>query len=125
MKRLVIEGTEVTPQILGDPQAGRIEITGRSIPENATSFYEPLLNWIEDYKIQSQEKTELMFHVDYLNSISQKIFYDILDRCSEIAKSKSLVVIWKYDEDDEEILDEGKVFQSKFDLEFSLIEVTE
>ncbi|MFT7613968.1 MAG: hypothetical protein ACI9J3_002948 [Parvicellaceae bacterium] len=125
MKRLVIDGTDLTPQILGDPDAGRIEITGRSIPENATSFYEPLLNWIEDYKIQAKKRTELMFHVDYINSISQKIFYDILDRCSGISKDNEIVVIWKYDEDDEEILDEGKVFQSKFNLEFNLVEVTE
>ena len=125
MKKLVIEGTSITPRIVGDPISGKIEITGRSIPENATSFYQPFLNWIEDYKIQAQPNTELMFHVDYINSISQKIFYDILDRCAGIAVKHELKVIWKYDEDDEEILDEGKVFQSKFDLDFSLVEVTE
>lgn len=123
MEKLVIEGTKVTPGIKGDPATGKIELTGRSIPENATSFYKPLLDWIEKYKIQPQASTELTFYLDYINSISQKIIYDILDRCVEISNKNELVVLWKYDEDDEEILDEGKVFQSKFDLDFRLVEV--
>jgi len=123
MQTLLIEGTKITPLITGDPETGNIEISGRSIPENATGFYKPLLDWISAYKLQTNSKTQLSFHLDYLNSISQKIVYDILEQMIEINEKSELVILWKYDEDDEEILDEGKVFKSRFELDFRLVEV--
>ena len=39
----------------------------------------------------------------------------------EVNSKSELIVLWKYDEDDEEILDEGKVFKSRFDLDFQLV----
>ena len=123
MQTLLIEGTKITPLITGDPETGNIEISGRSIPENATGFYKPLMDWINSYKLQPNSKTQLSFHLDYLNSISQKIVYDILEQMIEINVKSELVILWKYDEDDEEILDEGKVFKSRFELDFRLVEV--
>jgi hypothetical protein len=123
MQKLLIEGTKITPLISGDPETGNIEISGRSIPENATGFYKPLMDWICAYKLQANSKTQLSFHLDYLNSISQKIVYDILEQMIEINEKSELVILWKYDEDDEEILDEGKVFKSRFELDFRLVEV--
>ncbi len=123
MQTLLIEGTKITPLITGDPETGNIEISGRSIPENATGFYKPLLDWISTYKLQTNSRTQLSFHLDYLNSISQKIVYDILEQMIEINEKSELVILWKYDQDDEEILDEGKVFKSRFELDFRLVEV--
>jgi len=123
MQTLLIEGTKITPLITGDPETGNIEISGRSIPEKATGFYKPLMDWINSYKLQPNSKTQLSFHLDYLNSISQKIVYDILEQMIEINVKSELVILWKYDEDDEEILDEGKVFKSRFELDFRLVEV--
>ena len=125
MQKLVIEGTKVTPTITADPASGTIEVLGRSIPENATSFYKPVLDWIEEYKMSPCECTNLVFYLDYLNSISQKIVYDILDRLADVSDKSTLKIQWKYDEDDEEMLDEGEVFKSKFDLDFELIEISE
>ncbi len=125
MEKLVIKGTAVTPEIVGNPESGTISISGRSIPENATSFYKPVLDWVENYKLQPQDKTELTFFLDYVNSISQKVLYEILDRLSDLSKSSQLKVYWKYEADDEEILDEGKVFQTKFDVDFQLVPVNE
>jgi hypothetical protein len=123
MQTLLIEGTKITPLITGNPETGNIEISGRSIPENATGFYKPLMDWISSYKLQPNSKTQLSFHLDYLNSISQKIVYDILEQMIDIDAKSELVILWKYDEDDEEILDEGKVFKSRFELDFQLVEV--
>ena len=123
MQKLFIQGSKITPEISGDPESGQIEIIGRSIPENATGFYKPLLDWINSYKKEPNSKTQLSFHLDYLNSISQKIIYDILEQMVEVNSKSELIVLWKYDEDDEEILDEGKVFKSRFDLDFQLVEV--
>lgn len=122
MESLKIEATESTPFIECDYAQRRIEFRGRSIPENATSFYGPVLNWIDELKADSSDNASLEFYLDYINSISQKIILDILQRFSEIkAQGKDVKVVWKYEQDDEEMEDEGKVFASKVDLDFELM----
>ena len=125
MENLTLEGSAKTPTVNFDGDNGVLELKGRSIPENATSFYKPFLDWIEEYRLEPQPETTLTFFLDYLNSISQKIVYDILDRCTEIEKKSKVKVVWKYLEDDEEIMDEGTVFKSKVGLDFVLEEVPE
>ena len=43
MDKISIEGTPKTPGIKLDPEAGIIEISGRSIPENSIEFYKPVM----------------------------------------------------------------------------------
>ena len=124
MENFVIEATKHTPLVSGNCGTAEILISGRSIPENATSFYRPFLVWIDQYMLNPCPKTQLTFYLDYLNSISQKVVYDIIESLHDVTNKNELTVFWKYDEDDEEILDEGKVFQSRFDLDFRLIPVT-
>ena len=38
---------------------------------------------------------------------------------------KNISILWKYDEDDDQILDEGSYFSSKLDIPFSFEEVPE
>ena len=43
MEPLIIEGTSKTPHIRFDAEQGRLELKGRSIPENSIDFYRPLI----------------------------------------------------------------------------------
>ena len=49
MKTLTIEGTPKTPMVKFDGETGKIEIKGRSIPENSIEFYKPLVEWLDEY----------------------------------------------------------------------------
>ena len=49
METLIIEGTEDSPQIVLDLKANILEISGRSLPEDVNTFYEPMMSWIEEY----------------------------------------------------------------------------
>jgi hypothetical protein len=54
-----------------------------------------------------------------MNSISQKMVLDILFICAEIDPAKSKAeVLWLYEEDDEEMKEEGEIFQGKVSLPF-------
>ncbi len=122
MEDLHIEATESTPKIEYNRDEAKIAFHGRSIPENATNFYGPVFEWIKTYKSSAGEKTELEFYLDYINSISQKIILDILKEFSELNDSGSNVCVkWMFEEEDEEMEDEGKIFASKVDLDFELI----
>ena len=41
---------EDTPSVILDKEQGLFEIGHRSLPENAIAFYEPILNWLNEYK---------------------------------------------------------------------------
>lgn len=121
-----IPGTESTPEIICDFENASISFSGRSIPENANEFYAPLVNWIKEYQNSNNQELSLTFFLDYINSISYKMIFEVLILAEGIKKSgKSVNVLWKYEEDDDEILDEGSHFASKLDIDFAFEEVPE
>jgi len=67
---LIIEKTPKTPQIELKYSSGEISLTGRSLPENATRTYEPVLTWVSNYVIQPQPVTNLRLKVEYFNTSS-------------------------------------------------------
>ncbi|HNV66609.1 MAG TPA: SiaC family regulatory phosphoprotein [Bacteroidales bacterium] len=67
---LIIEKTPKTPQIELKYNSGELSMTGRSLPENASRIYEPVLNWVNNYVIQPQPVTNLRLNVEYFNTSS-------------------------------------------------------
>lgn len=67
---LIIEKTPKTPQIELKYNSGELSLTGRSLPENASRIYEPVLNWVNNYVIQPQPVTNLRLNVEYFNTSS-------------------------------------------------------
>ena len=47
MEILKIESTEDNPRIVLDRESNILEISGRSLPEDVKTFYEPMMSWIE------------------------------------------------------------------------------
>jgi hypothetical protein len=126
MEVITLEATESTPKILFDHQTGELRLSGRSIPENATRFYYPLLDWLNEYAESPAEQTKFEFYLEYINSISQKMVLEILNIAQRMRQnSKSISIVWRYDEDDDEMLEEAQVFAQKFELEIQIIPVPE
>ena len=59
MEALNIEKTSHHPQVGFDADSGILELTGRSLPEQVLSLYQPILKWIEEYT--STERKETIF----------------------------------------------------------------
>ena len=126
MQSLQIEGTPTTPTILCSVEKKQINIYGRSIPENAKDFYDPLFKWIAEFGNSDVPGIKASFFLDYINSISYKTIFDIMVKLEEIKlKGKEITVLWKYEEDDDEIFEEGKNFASKVNLHFEFEEIPE
>ena len=56
MDNLLIESTKKTPEVSFNTD-GRIRISGRSIPEDATKFYDDLYEWIYFYCQEPPDST--------------------------------------------------------------------
>ncbi|MCK5465074.1 MAG: DUF1987 domain-containing protein [Bacteroidales bacterium] len=122
MELVSLESTKKTPNVLLDP-SGRIRIGGRSIPEDASKFYDNILNWVLDYCHTPSDSTVVDIELEYFNSGSAKFVMQILRELSELlAEGRDLKVNWYYEEGDDDILERGEYYSSILDLEINFIE---
>ena len=122
MELVSLESTKRTPNVLLDP-SGRIRSGGRSIPEDASKFYDNILNWVLDYCHTPSDSTVVDIELEYFNSGSAKFVMQILRELSElIVEGRDLKVNWYYEEGDDDILERGEYYSSILDLEINFIE---
>ncbi|MBC7863627.1 MAG: DUF1987 domain-containing protein [Bacteroidia bacterium] len=131
MRDLVIEGTDHTPNIHFKPTEGTFEIKGESRPENARQFFHPIVEWIEDfshYTVYNKEKApkpyRFNFKLEYMNSISTKLIYDLLKKLEEIPNT-SIIINWYYQEDDIDMQENGEEYSRMVKLKFEFHPIRE
>ncbi len=123
---ILIEARDKTPQISTHFSDGKIIISGRSIPENSIDFYKPLLDAMADYAKNPATEVELNVYLDYFNTSSSKCLLDIFKIMEQIhAKNQNSIIVWKYDEDDEDMQEAGEDYQSILNVPFRFEEVAE
>ncbi|MFN3916692.1 MAG: DUF1987 domain-containing protein [Flavobacteriales bacterium] len=127
MEPLKLEGSPKTPTVTFDAASGKLELKGRSIPENSIEFYKPLYDWIEAYGENPQAETQLSVVLEYFNTSSSKCILDLFKKAENLnngGKTK-VTVYWHYEEDDEDMLEAGEDYQAILTLPFKMVEVEE
>lgn len=102
-----LPGTEDTPAVILNKQENHFEISGRSLPEDAAEFYQPILDWLEQYKEDKLPETRFIFRLEYFNTASSKLILDILSALEDI---EGTIIMWYYHEDDEDMEEAGEEF---------------
>jgi hypothetical protein len=122
MNSLLIESTKKTPEVSFNAD-GRLKISGRSIPEDPTLFYDRLFEWTYHYCQEPSEITTLDIELEYFNSGSSKAILHILRALVDISKKgKKLTVNWYYEEGDDDIMERGEYYESILDFKFNFFE---
>jgi hypothetical protein len=122
METIKIQGTEDTPKIVLDAENDILEISGRSLPEDVSSFYEPVLNWLNEYAENPKKKTIFNFKLTYFNTASSKLLLDILMKLEEMhEKGIEVLIRWHYPEDDEDMAEAGEEYADIVDVPFEQI----
>ena len=122
METIKIQGTEDTPKIILDAEQEIMEIAGRSLPEDVASFYEPVLNWLNEYAENPNKKTVFNFKLTYFNTASSKLLLDILMKLEEMHEEGNDVLIrWHYPEDDEDMEEAGEEYADIVDVPFEQV----
>jgi len=114
MKVLHIEAAIDTPEIYFDPVTKVFSISGISHPENAKEFYESILDWLDEYYefMSDTSKGKIIFDINlrYINSASYKYLREVLKKVSYFFRNGlDVEVIWNYQKDDEDLMNEGMV----------------
>jgi hypothetical protein len=96
MKELIIEQTPKTPQIDLNQFTGDLLFYGRSIPENATKLYEPVLNWVNEYILEPRHTTNLRLDLEYFNTASSIYLAKMLRVLTRIDVPQYVLIIHLY-----------------------------
>ena len=122
MENFNIEGTLKTPSIILEAEKGRLEFSGRSIPENSPEFYRPVVEWVDHYLENSPEQTTITIKLEYFNTSSSKSLFEIFKKFEHIFKSgKQVLVRWFYEQEDEDMRESGEDFRDLLKIPFELI----
>lgn len=123
MKNLVIPATKKTPEIIFLASGELLMISGSSFPENVNKFYQPILEWLEELKKTKPAKLNITFDLENVNTSSTRIFLQIIRAIAEIVKDKkSLRIVWKYEREDVDMLEQGETLEKILNRTFEFIE---
>ena len=126
MNSLIIPPTPKTPEVLFDAAQGKLIIAGRSIPENALDFFQPLKNWLMEYSSHPTQLTILDVKLEYFNTSSSKMLLDLMKVLERLYTEGSTVQInWFYEEEDEDMLEAGEDYQAIIRVPFVMVAVDE
>ena len=96
MKELIIEQTPKTPQIDLNQVTGDLLFYGRSIPENATKLYEPVLNWVTEYILEANPNTNLRLDLEYFNTASSIYLAKMIRILTRIKVPEYVLIVHLY-----------------------------
>lgn len=126
MQDLKIESGAKTPEVHFQ-QSGKIEISGRSIPENAVDFYKPLYAWLDEYSNSPSDDIEVNIRLEYFNTSSSKCLLDVFKKAEIISRDQGskVQVNWYFEEGDEDMQEAGEDYDIIINIPFNFVEVPE
>jgi hypothetical protein len=107
MENLFIEGSESLPTVEFNT-SGLAKIVGRALPENAHSFFNPLITWVKEFSI---DELNMEINLEYFNTAVSKQLYDFLKTAEGNSRLKKINLKWFYEEGDDEILEAGEIYE--------------
>jgi hypothetical protein len=112
MEKFVIqEELKNCPGIAYYPEINKLELVGRSIPENPELIFHRLDDWITVH-FEKSNGLDVSIRLEYINSGSSKYLYEILKRLTGYGRTgKDVKMKWLYEEDDEGMLELGEHYR--------------
>ena len=125
MEDLFISRTDETPEVSFSKERGEFSFTGVSLPEDANSFYAPVLEWLDEYKKNPNPETVLEMKLTYLNTSSSKSLLDMFVEFESIHlkdDAARVLIRWHFEEDDEDMEDMGHDFDDIIEVDFESVQ---
>jgi len=123
MDKLIIEKTSDTPSVILDYDAGKIEISERSLPENAIDFYAPIIDWFNNYSEKPNNETIVDIKLEYFNTSSAKQIAKILLILQKLSETNNVLIKWYYSVNDSDMHSSGIRYSKLVNVKFEFIEI--
>ncbi len=122
MEKIVLEPTNETPKVVLDKENNIFEFSGNSLPEDVTTFYNPILCWFDEYANSPNDKTQVIFNFEYYNTSSSKMILKLLEKFRDIHRQGyDFEVHWHFMEDDEDMIEAGEDYSENIKIPFKFI----
>jgi hypothetical protein len=119
MEALRLEQTDDSPMVILDRDNNQFEISGKSLPEDVVDFYQPVLDWLDEYRSAPNPVTDFNFKLIYFNTASSKLILDILMIFEEMVEEGHKVLVkWFSLQSDEDMQEAGKEYEEMVDVPF-------
>lgn len=134
MSTLKIDKTDSSVGVILNSETHELSFIGESRPENVRAFFLPIIDWITAYgreltdklATENQIDCNATFQLEYFNSSSAKCIVDILlalQKIRSISPKIKLSINWKYEQDDDDLLEAGQEFVRLTGIDMNFIEV--
>ncbi len=122
MEIIKIQGGDDIPSVILDAEDGIFQISGRSMPEDVTAFYDPILEWLKELADNYSNKIIFEFKLEYFNTASSKLLLDVLMKLEEMHDAgKEVLVKWYFPDDDEDMEEAGEEYADIVDVPIELV----
>ena len=107
MSAIHVEETHSTP-LFSYGEDGKLVIKGRSLPEDAARFYNPLIQWAREF---TDPVMTIDINLEYLNSASSKKMLEFLKVLDANGHIRELNINWFYEAGDDDSLENGQIYE--------------
>lgn len=79
---------------------------------------------MNEYFCNPVETTCIEINLEYINSVGTKYLLDIIRKITHVhlrKNTKKFIINWYYNDEDEDILEKGRLFSSNLDVPFNFI----
>ena len=101
--------TDTTPLAIFE-SSGNFTLQGRSLISDINKFYQPIIEWVNQLETPS---VRFNIDIDYYNTASAKKLLELLRTIDNNDKVQEFEVIWHFEEDDEDTLEKGQLFEER------------
>jgi len=119
MERIEIEASDMNPLVRMET-TGDIYFSGRSMMEDASSFYAPVHKWLEAYMANANSGIVVHCDLSYFNSSSAKQLLKVLMTIDD--SDVNAKVIWHYPKENDVLYDRGAELAIMVDIPFEFSE---
>jgi len=121
--------SEFAPKAEFSNLTGLFELSGVSRPENVSSFYSQLIDWLKAFEqdclhsgVWPVNGIKMNFKLTYCNSSSSKYIYQMLEIILSWKQFGVVPVInWYYDESDDKMKDDGQDLADALESDFNYL----
>ena len=123
---MFIPATKTTPFVRYRQDSSMLYIIGRSIPEDASEFYKPVLGLLQNLKQHCPKTITTVFQFEYFNTHSSRSLLNILRKLDETKSNGTQAkVFWLCDEEDREMVEYGEDLRHLVNVTIEIIELPE
>jgi hypothetical protein len=107
MERIYRDPSSSLPLIDFIPE-GNLKIEGRAILENATEFFQPLIEFVSSLEVSN---VILDINLEYFNTSTSKKLLELFRHLEANSNIKNILLNWYFEEGDDDSLETAEIYE--------------